>query len=192
MTQPPCSVREERNEELVNFSSDLAEACRRCDPANGNATEWVRAALSGECLKCSIRVTGEELLAISTSAEDPKASAKVKRMRLGYCARDGCRPLNYRLEFRDLPGLDWQVFVAQLEAVKEHRIQLAAAEAAARQAAKHRINWHALRRFGIALVIILLLLIIRQWYLGGRIPILREPEKFRVTPSLAEHENPRE
>ena len=34
-----------------------------------------------------------------------------------------------------------------------------------------------------------LLLIIRQWYLGGRIPILREPEKFRVTPSPAEHED---
>ena len=190
MTPDNISVREETLEALANFSADLAEACRRCDPTGTKVTETVSAALSAECPRCGIRVSGAELLAISASADDPSAHAKIKRMRLGYCARDGCESLVYQLHFGRVPDLDWEVIQEQMAAAENHRLALVAAEAAAKRAAQRKFNWRFIARVAIALGVLLLLLMIRQWYLGGRIPILREPEKFRVAPAPEEHGRP--
>jgi len=190
MTTENISVREEKLEALADFVADLAEACRRCDSTDLKVFDKVSEALSAECPRCGIRVSGAELLAISTSAEDPSVHPKVKRMRLGYCARDGCESLMYRLQFGHVPNLDWNAVLSQMEAAKNHRVTLAAAEAAAKRADKRKFAWRPLVRVAIALGIMLFLLIIRQWYVGGRIPILREPENFRVDPAPSEHQLP--
>jgi hypothetical protein len=182
MTPEYFSVREERIQALEQFSRALSAACRRCGPSEAKTAEAVRAALSAECMKCGIHVSGGELLAISETAEAKEPSAKVKRMRLGYCARDGCESFTYRLFFRSHPGADWPTITAQLEAVGQNCTELSAAQAAAKRAAARKARWRTLGRIGIALAIIGLLLVIRQWYVGGRIPLLREPEKFRVDP----------
>jgi hypothetical protein len=36
------------------------------------------------------------------------------------------------------------------------------------------------RRAGIALAALVVVLLVRQWHAGGRIPLIREPEHFRV------------
>jgi len=190
MTPENIPVREEKIEALADFSADLAEACRRCHSTNTKVTDAVGAALSAECPKCGIHVSGAELLATSTSADDPSAHAKIKRMRLGFCARDGCEALVYRLHFGQAPELDWKTVLGQMEGARNRRLELAAAEAAAKRAALRAAKQRSLVRVAIALGILLLLLILRQWYVGGRIPILREPEKFYVTPLPTESEKP--
>ena len=42
------------------------------------------------------------------------------------------------------------------------------------------------RQVWVAMAALLLLLVIRQYYVGGRIPLLREPEKFHVDTVAAE------
>jgi len=190
MTPENISVREETLAALANFSADLAEACQRSHPTSTKVTDAVGAALSAECPKCGIRVTGAEMLAIPTSAEDASVHPKIKRLRLGYCARDGCESSVYRLHFGSHPDLDWTVIHAQMDAASNHRLELATTEAAAKRAAILRDKQRTIVRFAIALGILLLLLIIRQWYVGGRIPILREPEKFRVAPFPEEQQKP--
>lgn len=190
MTPENISVREEKIEALADFTADLADACRRCDPTSTKITEAVGAALSAECPKCGIRVSGAELLAVSTAAEDASIHPKIKRMRLGYCARDGCEALMYRLHFGQVPELDWRTVLGQMESARNHRCELAAAEAAAKRVAIRRDKQRTIVRFAIALGILLLVLILRQWYVGGRIPLLREPEKFRVAPLPEENHKP--
>jgi hypothetical protein len=96
----------------------------------------------------------------------------------------------YQLHFGRVPDLDWEVIQEQMAAAENHRLALVAAEAAAKRAAQRKFNWRFIARVAIALGVLLLLLMIRQWYLGGRIPILREPEKFRVAPAPEEHGRP--
>jgi len=98
----------------------------------------------------------------------------------------------YRLHFGQVPELDWKMVLGQMEGAESHRLELAAAEAAAKCAAIRRDKQRTIIRFAIALGILLLVLILRQWYVGGRIPLLREPEKFRVAPLPEEHQLPKQ
>jgi hypothetical protein len=182
---PPA--REEKVEALRDFSRDLAEICRRCDPNGGQTAQALSAALTVECVKCGIRVSGAELLAISAAADEANTSPKVKRMRLGYCARDTCEGLAYRIHFSDLPGFAWQAVYGLAETANCSRRELAAAEAAAALAQKRQVRRRYLMRVAVALGALVLLFVLRQWYTGGRIPIVREPEKFHVAPLTDEH-----
>ena len=74
-----------------------------------------------------------------------------------------------------------------LSKVQRIQAEQAAASAAGRRAARLGVA----RRVGLALVIVVLLLLFRQWYFGGRIPLIREPEKFRVDPAPPGWETPR-
>ncbi len=181
-TSEHFAVREEQIQALAEFSSALAEACRDGIAGDGKKREAVRAALSAECTRCGIRVSGDELLAIAESADAPEQNPKIKRMRLGYCAREGCESFTYRLFFHNQPGLSWPAVFVQMEAATHSQTELAAAEALARQAAARKARWQTVKRVGIALAVVALLIVIRQWYIGGRILLIREPEKFRVDP----------
>jgi len=182
MNQEDFTVREEPLQTLAQFAGTLAEVSRACERQQAGTAAAIRASLLAECTKCGIHVSGDELLAIAESPDTPAPSDKVKRMRLGYCARDGCESFTYRLSFRNHPGLDWRAVFAQMETVRQNRGELTAAEAAAGRVAARKRLWRSLKRVAIALAIIGLLLGMRQWYVGGRIPLIREPEKFRVDP----------
>jgi len=183
--KPP--VREVKIEALTDFSRDFAEICRRCDPDGGKTAEALTGALTAECTTCQIRVSGAELLAIAAS-DDANASPKIKRIRLGYCARETCESLAYRIHFGDLPGFALQAMYALAETANTHRHELVAAEAAAKSARKRQSHRRYLAKVALALGAVLILIIIRQWYVGGRIRLIREPEKFRVTPLPAENQ----
>lgn len=182
MTPEQFSVREEQIQALAEFSHTVNEACRSGGPDGGKTVEAVRTALSAECPRCGIHVSGDEILAIAESADAPEQNPKVKRMRLGYCAREGCESFVYRLRFHSQPGVNWRAIFAQMEVVVQNQAELSASAATARQVVVRRARWRTLGRVGIALAVVLLLMIIRQWYVGGRIPLIREPEKFRVDP----------
>ena len=146
------------------------------DETGGKASATVRAAFSAECVKCGSRVTGEELLRSADTSEPVEVNENIERMRLGQCIRQGCDAARYRLIFQRIPGLDWRTIFERMEEVT------AAKKEAARTQSKLG-RWLSARwRVAAGVALILLVLLIRQWYLGGRIPLIREPEKFRVDP----------
>ena len=177
------TVREEQLLQLARFCQNLVEALRRAGIGPDKSLELLRACLIGECVKCGHRVSGEDLFALAQAADAGDLSAAVRRLRLGDCARPGCESYVYRLSFQRHPDADWFALLSQVEHIKEEQ---AVTSAARKRAARLR----AVRRVGFALVIVVLLLMLRQWYIGGRIPFIREPEKFRVDPAPPGLETP--
>ncbi len=75
-------------------------------------------------------------------------------------------------------GYEWPRLIADAEALQARPTK-------ARRSAReklHALGWLAAKapRVWIALALLLLLLVVRQVYVGGRIPLVREPERFRV------------
>jgi len=180
----PVAVREEHLLQLAPFCRSLVEALRLAGVRPDKSLEVLRASLTGECVKCGYRVSGEECFALSQAADTEAMSGTVRRLHLGDCARAGCESYFYRLSFQRHPDADWVVILSQVQRIQAEQ---AAASAAGRRAARLGVA----RRVGLALVIVVLLLLFRQWYFGGRIPLIREPEKFHVDPASPGWETPR-
>ena len=169
-------VREEQLQQLESFCRRLVEALGRAGLGPEKSFEKMHASLTAECVKCGFRVSGEECFALSQVADDEGLIGPIRRLHLGYCARPGCESYSYRLSFQRHPDVDWIAILSQVEHIKEEQ---AGKSAAVRRAA----SLDVIRRVGLALVVVVLLLLLRQWYFGGRIPLIREPEKFRVDPA---------
>jgi hypothetical protein len=138
------------------------------------------ATLSGECVQCGIRVRAEELLALSEPIGTGKVDPRVERLRQGYCARKGCDSYYYRLMFAHHPNIDWARLLTETESEHDEQARHAAAERAENRLARRAARWRSAGRALLGVSFVLVLLVIRQWYLGGRIPLLREPENFQV------------
>jgi hypothetical protein len=69
------------------------------------------------------------------------------------------------------------LILPQVEGIGEETRQ---AKVSADQARKRAVNLRLVARLTLGLGILLTLLVIRQLYYGGTIPLLREPEKFKV------------
>jgi hypothetical protein len=82
--------------------------------------------------------------------------------------------------------LDWNQVKSALSTQLEAVAESATGEEAARLAELARAQKRKWLRVGLGLLVLLLLLMVRQWYRGGTIPFLREPEKFRADPSSRE------
>jgi hypothetical protein len=180
----PVLVREEQLPQLEAFCRRLVEALGRAGLEPDKSFEALRGSLTGECVKCGFRVSGEECFALSQVADGEGLVGTLQRLHLGDCARPGCESYSYRLRFQRHPDTDWIAILSQVEHIKEEQ---AGKSAAVRRAASLGV----IRRVGLALVIVALLLLFRQWYFGGRIPLIREPEKFRVDPAPPGGEAPR-
>lgn len=127
-----------------------------------------------ECVECQTKVTGEELFVLSQPTEGNDLTVALRRMRLGFCPNPKCNSYQCTLTFQTSPEIpDWQVHLHKAERL------LKDLEAARAGRAK---TWHTqlVRPALVAATAISLLFIVHQLYFGGRIPFLREPEKFRV------------
>src|SRR5688572_8698514 len=89
--------------ELVEFGRSLARTVARYKEAD-RLRAAVDQALSGECVQCGIRLTGWEILQFG---EEVSTDARVERLRTGYCARNGCESLFYRVTCAAHPDFDW-------------------------------------------------------------------------------------
>ncbi|MGE3310177.1 MAG: hypothetical protein AB7O66_09430 [Limisphaerales bacterium] len=73
-------------------------------------TARIERSVDAACLMCGIRVTGAELLSASlpfTGEGGDGLSEKVRRVRLGYCARKTCSSEFYMVRLLPIPGFDW-------------------------------------------------------------------------------------
>jgi len=185
MVQESMIVREEHLLKLAPFCRALGEAIDRSGLAVEQPMEVWREAVTAHCARCGIVVSGEELFALSQPPGD-NPIAKIRRLGLGDCARPGCESYFYQLTFRAHAPLDWAALLAEAEAIQTERARPTSRKLTTTDLARGLLQCGLTRRAALALGLLLLLLLIRQWRVGGRIPFLREPERFHVTPALEE------
>lgn len=170
-------VRTEQLPHLAAFCRALAEALRRAGVEQDGVFVVFHESVAAECLQCGAHVPGEELFVLSQPEADSDMNTDLRRLRLGYCAKAGCNSLQYRLSFGTRENLNWHSCLTQADRF------LRRGKAIGRTS---RIE--AARRLLILLVVVALLFLLRQLYYGGRIPLIREPEEFRVDPFPAQYE----
>jgi len=175
-------VRQARLEMLEAFCQALDRAFTRAGLAPEKSDEAWRVGVAAECVRCGIRIYGEELHALSRPPAEEYANAKIGRLRLGDCARSGCDSYYYRLTFYPCPEVNWAEILAAIERDTEESAGQKAGEPAHNNGWRLLLHSSATRRVGVALAVVVILLVVRQWYIGGRIPLLREPHKFQVSP----------
>jgi hypothetical protein len=159
--------------ELADFAGSLREAITR-QPEPEKLRHAVEDALSGECVNCSIRVSGTDLLKLPVPEEvDPK----LERIRSGYCARNGCDSNFYRVTCSTHSQIDWPKLLNREREITQAKAEEQKSDVdLARTARRHR----NILRTATALGVLFLVIILRQIYMGGTIPFVREPEEFKV------------
>ena len=179
-------IRQMHLQKLEPFCQALDQALARAGLAPEQAHELWRVGVAAECTRCRIRIYGEELYALSQPPSEEYANAKLGRLRLGDCARSGCDSYYYRLTFFPCPEVNWAEILAAIERDPEGPAGQKAGEPAPNSGWRLLLRWPVTRRVSVALALVVMLLVFRQWYIGGRIPLLREPHKFQVSPQSAQ------
>ena len=180
MTEESSLLRQEHIQNLGQFSRALAEALEKSALGPDTLRQALCVALSAECVQCAIRVTGEELLALSAPALGSATNPRVARLRQGYCARNHCDSYYYRLMFAVHPDIDWPRLLAQIESTGGEGGGAAPGDATPKIATQNPARARRFSRVAIGVAILAMLWILRQWYRGGTIPWVREPENFQV------------
>jgi hypothetical protein len=175
-------VREEPVPRLERIVFALSEAAARCGECSDKIRSALPLALAADCVGCGMRVTGEELLILSRLPQQHESS-RIKRLRTGHCARAGCECDQYLLLLQNHPDIDWAKLFSAGDEKKEEPSVSAEAELAVAGAAWCSARRRKAVRIGLLIVATILLFVLRQYYLGGRIPLIREPEKFHVDPA---------
>jgi hypothetical protein len=178
--QETVTVRQEHLCRLADFCQNLETALRAAGSTPEQCLEVFRTAVFAECVGCGIQVSGEELYALSQPPSAELASAKTGRLRLGDCARNGCEAWYYRVSIAPYQQVDWPKLLAEVDA-PENQGRTGGSTARWWGLLWERlVRWRMLPRIGVAFAAIVLLLLVRHWHQGGRIPLLREPEAFQV------------
>ena len=166
--------------ELAEYSRNLARTIAT-KPDADRIRAAIDTALSAECIQCGIRLTGSELLKFEGETSD---DGRVERLRSGYCARNGCDSLFYRVTTAPHPELNWPGLLDPAHELTAE--EKAAAETHRKKQSQARLRRKTLIRAGIAVAALLIVFVIRQIYMGGSIPFIREPENFRVDREAAQ------
>jgi hypothetical protein len=183
-----------REEHLLRLARFCALLRQRLAESGIRESVWRQAILDSagaECTGCGQHVSGDELLDL---AEPPRArdeKHKLRRLRLGDCARQGCSAYVYRLDFSAHPVLDWAQLVARVQedlepAGRRPRRRRARGIAAALWLPTPRTALRAAASMALLAVVLLG----HQYYVGGRIFLIREPEEFQVDAWPAEETTP--
>jgi hypothetical protein len=166
--------------ELAEFGRSLAQTISK-QPEADRVRAAIDSALSAECVQCGIKLSGSEMLKFEDETSD---DARVERLRVGYCARNGCESLFYRVTCAPHPQINWAGLLNPAHELTAE--EKAAAATVERKRVIARLRNKTLIRAGIAVAVLLVVFVIRQIYLGGSIPFIREAEDFRVDRGVAQ------
>src|SRR3954468_19591782 len=89
--------------DLADFGRSLAATVSQ-QPEPDRLRAAMDQALAAECVQCGIRLSGSEVLKF---ADDPSDDPRVERLRVGYCARNGCASLFYNVICAPHPEINW-------------------------------------------------------------------------------------
>ncbi len=133
------------------------------------------------CESCDIPVTCRELEKVALAKDSLELpEPKLKRVKVGCCAREGCNASAYQLRLLSPSNFDWERIIA--EAFKLTQQQKANAATQRQQ----QSNLQRRRRFLSnlkALVILVVLLVGAFWWRFGRLPFAKKTPKYRVDPA---------
>jgi hypothetical protein len=82
--------------------------------------------------------------------------------------------------FRTRPPLDWPELLSQVDARQRQQVNPCSHAGLPKVAWRELVSSCVLLRAAAVCAVIVLLVLARQWYQGGRIPWIHEPEHFRV------------
>jgi hypothetical protein len=176
---------QEHLQKLEPLCRSLAEAIRRSGLGAEDALAAFRQCLGADCVQCHTHISGEQLFALSQPAS-PDTNPRLNRLHHGYCAAAGCNSYYYRLGFQPHPKLDWRKLLKESDVIQDEFAPAPIAGSHSDWAPKLRtyLTDRAVAiRVGFGLASVFLLLIVRQWYYGGTIPIIRQAEHFHVAQS---------
>lgn len=157
----------------------VTEAAKRC---GGLAPKVLPSALLAGCVHCGARISGEELVRLA-GFSGPQESPRLRRLRTGRCVSPGCPSHEYKLIFRNHPDIDWVKLLSTALAERtEDDSDDEPPDAIVHDPERFR-RWKRRIRVTLLTMVVLFLLLARQVYNGGRIPLVREPQKFRVDPA---------
>ena len=174
------TVREEHLQKLAGFCENLGRTLARAGLKPNEIAQVFAASLTGECVGCGIHVSGEELFALSQPPSAERANVKIGRLRLGDCARRGCDSYFYRLTFNPRPAVNWTQILIEIDTPLPEPARKRWLPEGPYQSLLRIGRSTFVRRLALALIVATLVLVARQFYLGGRVPFLREPEHFHV------------
>ena len=168
-------------EKLIGYHAGLARVLAESGLSGSQLNEVFSTNLRVQCARCSIHVTSDELTCVAVT--DPEAKLphpKLERLRLGYCARDGCESDFYTIRFEGYPGVDWAV-------VSDKTFEWLAASDTAKQkqtrrTAVRRRN-RAVMRVVLGVIVVCSLLLCRFALSHGRLPFIKKPSKYQVDPA---------
>jgi hypothetical protein len=160
--------------EMADFSRNLAQTISG-QPEPDKLRAAIDQALNAECVQCKIRLSGSELLKF---ADDTSDDERVERLRLGYCARNGCESHFYRVICSPHPQVNWPGLLDPTYNL--HAEEKSSAELAKKKASLKNWRDKAVVRVAIGVAVLVIVFLARQLYLGGSIPFVREPEDFHV------------
>jgi cytochrome P450 len=186
MTQTSPLIHQQHLLKLEPLCRSIAEALMDAGWTQERVHDAFLTSVSAECISCGISVSGEELYALAQPPSADHAHVKIGRLRMGDCARERCDSYYYRITFKAFPGADWARLVSQFEKGEPQRKQAGVAGNQRKRLMKYVRNLRAPAHVWITVAALVLVLVVRQWYVGGRIPLLREPEHFKVDTAAEE------
>jgi hypothetical protein len=147
--------------------------------------------LTVQCVMCGEEFDGADLLAVvEAKCNGGATKGRARRLSLGYCARSGCSSYYCSVRFPPTSGLDWSSLEHALSRREAEERDLLEAQELADESA--RASWFrrtCLRvglRAGVGVIVIVLLLMLRQWRNGGTIPLIHEPRPSMAAPASLE------
>jgi hypothetical protein len=184
MDEPSTTSRQLNLQELPAFCTDLAERLREQGLDDDRIRSLFGQGLGGECIQCAVRVTGDELLGLTNPAPATTGlSPRTARLNQGYCARHDCPSYFYRIEFRPVPGIDWAILLNPVQSGSDPNARPGLLNSAGLGRWIRSPTRRTVLQLGVGIILALFLLLIRQWYIGGTIPWIRQPEPFSVDPA---------
>jgi hypothetical protein len=162
--------------QLGTFARELAQRIDANRPPSSSPSELPQFQLKGECTQCGIRINDAELLSLGKEKPAQETDSRLERLRLGYCARKGCDSIYYRVSAVASSPIDWAKYFPDPDSLLLKTDHDQPEKSAEPIWASRLFNW---RIFAIVLTLLTLILA-RQYYRGGTIPFVREPEDFKV------------
>jgi hypothetical protein len=171
--------------ELPGLHPALGRALGEAGEGAPRIRELLAESVRVRCVGCGIAVTPDELESLALASSAPEASPRLERLRLGYCARNGCDSRFY-LASADTGMVLWPLVFRRTrellggKAEPEPSAGVAAPEAAP---PTFKEQW---RRVQLAVLggVLALVLLLWWWQHGARIPgITPAPRDFTVAPA---------
>ena len=166
---------------MAPLYANLARALSETGVSGSQLNEIFSTSLRARCVKCDIQIASDEIEQVSLVEDTTQLShPKLKRLRLGYCAREGCESDDYLIHLDAYPGVDWEIITAKANDLMSAQ-RAAAKEAARRKARQKQIQRTKRAVLGLMAVAICLLLLF-VWR-HGRLPFVKKPHKYQIDPA---------